>query len=439
MDLHEHSPLKPAVVRRVLRNRIARVGEHLSKLQKAAFVVASAPLRLLSHDVAFPFRQDSDFFYLTGSNIEECALVLSTSRREPVLFAKKVSALQKLWDGPGHDPRTIARAIGAELKYADDVYGALRQEVLGHDILFHQNSTEGMGLRLAREILETPRGLHAKVPLELRHVHRVLEPMRRKKDELEISLIRAAGLITTAGLEEAAWALMPGQTETQVASALESAFRRAGATCGFETIVAAGKNAGVLHHRASQAVVKRGDMVLIDCGASFLLHNGDITRVLPASGRFDPLQRDLYTIVLDAQTAAIAKVKAGTKIRPVYDAAARVISRGLRDLGVLKGSLDAILEKEAYREYFPHGIGHSLGLDVHDVGNVRGNKDAHLEAGMVITVEPGIYFGTPAGRVPRCGVRIEDNVLVTKSGCEILTVECPKALDHIEALCGGVS
>jgi Xaa-Pro aminopeptidase len=206
------------------------------------------------------------------------------------------------------------------------------------------------------------------------------------------------------------------------------------AAIGFNSIVAAGANAATLHYEALAAKIRKEDMVLIDSGAQLNRYCADITRVLPASGMFSQIHRIIYEIVLQAQLAALKKVKAGVKILTIYDAAAEVITEGLKELGVLKGPLKALLKKKAFKPYFPHGIGHSLGLDVHDLSQLRGNNEAVLEAGMVFTIEPGLYFSKSISNVPACGVRIEDNVLVTKSGCEILSPGFPKDAEQIEAL-----
>jgi Xaa-Pro aminopeptidase len=254
------------------------------------------------------------------------------------------------------------------------------------------------------------------------------------KEQYEVDLIRRANEITNEGLLYIAARLDPGLTEAHAARTIEYVFKMNDATTAFGTIVAGGSEAAVLHHRASDRKLKRGEMVLIDCGAEYKLYCGDITRVVPCGGTFSPEQRDVYEVVLAAQKAALKNIRAGVKIAKAYDAAARVMTEGLVALKVLRGKPSELFEKKAYLPYFPHGIGHSLGIDVHDVGNLRGNKEATLEAGMVITVEPGLYFPKKVGKVPACGVRIEDNVLVTAKGCEILSAGFPKEISEIEAL-----
>jgi Xaa-Pro aminopeptidase len=258
--------------------------------------------------------------------------------------------------------------------------------------------------------------------------------MRLFKEPGEVKLIREAAAITNHALFETMPFVIPGQAESTIAATIEYWFRLQGATTGFNTIAATGPSAATLHYSHQSRALKRGDLLLIDCGAEHRLYSADITRVVPVGGVFSGPSKEVYEIVLAAQKAAIKAVKNNVLIRTVYDAAARELTHGLVSLGVLRGKVSALMAKKAYKPYFPHGIGHSLGLDVHDVGNLRGNNAAVLKSGMVFTIEPGLYFPKKVRNVPACGVRIEDDVLVTARGAEVLSVGFPKETREIESL-----
>lgn len=417
------------------KTRLQKVMRTLSEGKETrALLVSSAPQHIRSRDTHFEYRQNSDFYYLTGSRARECLLMLSSKQKTPLLFVPKADPVKILWEGKPPNFEELAQHLGAKLVEYSDAAGELLQHLRDVDVLYYQNEPHGMSWEITSKLLAIRSHERGALPARFHHSDLILENLRLFKDPEEVRLIRQANAITNGALMEAAPMMRPGNSESEIASTIDYIFRICGAEVAFASIVAAGPSAATLHYEAKSRKLRKGDMLLIDCGAEHEMYAGDITRVVPVGGKFDPIHRQIYSIVLAAQKAALSKVKHGVKIATVYDAAARVLTQGLVDLKVLKGSVPSLMEKKAFRPYFPHGIGHSLGLDVHDVGKLRGNNEARLLTGMVFTVEPGLYFSRKIGKVPACGVRIEDNVLVTKNGCEILSAGFPKELDEIEQL-----
>lgn len=400
----------------------------------AVMVIASAPQVLRSRDSLYHYRPNSDFFYLTGSDIQGCAILLSAKFSKPILLSPPADPVKTLWEGKQPSPKALAEKLKADLVISKDILRELRGRIRGHDCLVYQNTAKTIGWTLAQFVFELPSHERGNYPRHFAHSDTVLEPLRLLKEPAELQFIRRANSITNQALSFVAEQLAPGMYEYEVARTVEYVFGMNGANCGFGTIAASGASAATLHYESMHRKLKAGDLLLIDCGAEYGLYSGDITRVMPVSGTWTPIQKDIYACVLAAQKAALSSVADGVKIFKVYMAAARVLTEGLRDLKVLRGKTSSLLEKKAYRPYFPHGIGHSLGLDVHDLSNHRGNNDAVLEAGMVFTIEPGLYFSKAVGKIPPCGIRIEDNVHVTRSGCEILSAGFPKEISDISKL-----
>lgn len=400
----------------------------------SALLLSSAPRRIFSRDTYYPYRQDSDFFYLTGSHCEDLALIISSNHKRPILIAPKIDPLKIIWEGKPPSYSTLAAAIGAELIISNDINKEILNRVRGHERLYHQNVPGTLSYTAAKKIADTPSHNKNNLPRELAHTDVILEPMRLFKDSFEVKQIKSAAKITNKALFELLPLIKPGTSEAQIAYGLDYHIRMLGGTLAFNTIAAAGPSAAVLHYEHYTRKMTRADMLLIDCGAALNLYNADITRVIPVSGKFSPIHKEIYSVVLEAQKAAISKVKHAALSGAVYNAAAKVITEGLVELGVLRGKTSKLMQKQAFKPYFMHGIGHTLGLDVHDVGSVRGNNKASLKKGMVMTIEPGLYFPKKIGRVPACGVRIEDDVLVTARGCEVLTEGFPKEVDEVEAL-----
>lgn len=417
------------------RSRISRIKQTFDDCRDyaSALLLTSAGSVVRTRDEHHEFRQNSNFYYLTGCDLPDVALLVSKTHRHPFLFVRKRSAKEVLWDGALPDMKARARELGAELIEAEDLRKEILSRLARSTHLYFDNAPGTLSWSIARDLISLPSHERGLMPLHFSHCDGILEHARLYKDSAEVALIERANAITTEALFYIAPRLEAGLSEAEIARTIEYVFRMNDATRSFGTIVAAGASAAVLHYRSLTRRFRKGDLVLIDCGAEYKIYAGDITRMLPVGGTFSPWQRDLYQTVLESQKAALGKMRAGNKISAVHDAAARVLTHGLIDLKVLRGKFTTLFRDKAYRPYFPHGIGHPLGLDVHDVGSLRG-PDARLETGMVITCEPGLYFPRKAGVVPASGVRIEDNVLITKSGCRILSEGFPKEIPQIEAL-----
>lgn len=416
------------------KNRVRRIKKGFDECRDyaSALLLSASPYVTRTRDEQYEYRQNSNYFYLTGSLAPDAHLLITKTHKTPFLVVRKRSAREVVWDGALPSFKPLAAQIGAELIVTENPKKEIQGRLSGSSHLYFDNSPGTLSWTIAQELIALPSHERGKLPLHFSHCDGILEEARLYKDADEVDFIRRANEITNEALWYVAPRIESGLSEAQIARTIEYVFRMNDATTSFGTIVASGPSASVLHYRSLARNIRRGEMVLIDCGAEYRLYAGDITRMLPAGGRFEPMQRDLYEVVLAAQKAAIKNMRPGQKIGRAYDAAARILTQGLVDLRVLKGRASALFKTKAFRQYFPHGIGHSLGLDVHDVGRIRGNNEAVLEPGMVVTVEPGLYFPKKAGKLPACGVRIEDNVLITRSGCEILSHGFPKEVREIE-------
>ncbi len=397
-------------------------------------LLSSAPHVTRSRDEHHEYRQNSNLFYLTGSTVADLCLLVGKNLKTPLLLARKLSERELVWEGSAPNLKPLATSLGAELIVTDNVRKEILSRLAGSSHLYYDNMPGTVSWNIAHELITLPSHERGRMPLHFSHCDGILENLRLFKDKEEVDLIRRANEITNEGLLYIAPRVRAGLSEAQVARTIEYVFRMNEASMSFGTVVGSGPSAAILHHRNLIRKLRAGEMVLIDCGAEFKLYAGDITRVMPVNGKFTEPQKHLYDIVLKSQEAALRQVRAGVRIGTVYDAAAKVLTEGLVELKVLRGKVSKLVANKAFRPYFPHGIGHSLGLDVHDVGRLRGSHDALLEPGMVITIEPGLYFRKKTGRVPACGVRIEDNVLVTKRGCDILSEGFPKDTRQIEDL-----
>jgi Xaa-Pro aminopeptidase len=399
-------------------------------------------------DVDHPFRQDSAFYYLTGFEEPNAVAVLRPGHAEPyVLFVRPYDAAQAVWVGPRAGVEGAMRDFGASDAHPIEeleqrLPGLLSSASTLYFPFGRHPATEALVSRLlANRRAAAPRGVR---PIEaVRDPLPLLDSLRLIKSTTEVRALQRAIDITGAGLEAAMAAVEPGMHEYEAQAILESEYRRLGSPRdGFPTIAAAGVHSCTLHYTANRAVIEDGDLLLLDTGAEWDYYGADVTRTSPASGRFTRAQRDVYDIVYAAQAAGIARVRPGVEFHSVHNAALRVLVEGLIDLRILRGTPESNIERETYRPYFMHGTSHWLGLDVHDVGlyvDAKG-ESRPLAPGMVLTVEPGLYFGdTTVEYDPKyrgIGIRIEDDVLVTASGCENLTIDAPKEIAEIEAIVG---
>ncbi|MEB3244029.1 MAG: aminopeptidase P N-terminal domain-containing protein [Cyanobacteriota bacterium] len=423
----------------------------LHRLGGAAAVIPGAPLVTHHADVEHAFRQNSDFWYLTGFDEPGAVALFLPHRSENpfVLFVEPRDSAAEVWNGFRWGCEGAVASFGACLAHP---LGEL-EERLPH----YLEGAEGIAFRVgrhrrveplvlsawARQLDRAPRsgsaalGLVAPCP--------ILHELRLRKSEEELALMRQAARISAEAHELARAVARPGLRERQVQAVLEQHFLEQGARGpAYGSIVAGGDNACVLHYTANSAVLRDGDLLLIDAGCSVSdYYNGDITRTFPINGRFSAEQRALYELVLAAQEAAVAAVRPGATAEGVHGTAVRVLVEGLVELGLLRGEVDGLIEQGAYRHLYMHRTGHWLGLDVHDVGAYRlGEKPIDLATGMVLTVEPGLYVsdrlpvpeGQPAieERWKGIGIRIEDDVVVTSHGHEVLTAGALKATAAME-------
>lgn len=413
--------------------------------EDAIVIVPAAPERIRNNDSHYPYRQDSDFHYLTGFGEPDAVLVLIPGRSAgaEILFCRERHPEREQWDGPRVGPDGAVEDYALDDAFPiEDIDEILPGMIEGRGrVYYHFGRDTEFDLRIIAWVNrvrgEVKKG--ARAPHEFVALSHLLHDLRLFKSSAEMALMRRSAEIAAEGHCRAMQATRPGMHEHAVEAELLHTFRRHGAVASYEPIVGGGANACVLHYRANNAMLNDGDLLLIDAGAEFHSYASDITRTFPVNGRYSKAQREIYEIVLAAQDAAIDQVRPGRPFNAYHDAAVRVISQGLIDLGLLEGELGAVIESGAFRKFYMHKTGHWLGLDVHDVGDYRvGDDFRELEAGMVLTVEPGIYIAPQLDGVPSeylgIGVRIEDDVVVTKSAPDVLTTGVPRDPSAIEAL-----
>ncbi len=388
----------------------------------SALVVSSNPLQTRSRDTHYPFRQNSDLYYLTGSMCQDTSLVLNPHSKTPVLFiTPPKDATKVVWEGAQPSLTPAIKQLKAEVIATNDPLKALLQAVRGVKTAYLQSGINNASSDLKRELSRRSRLELRLLPTSIIDSDQLMAQLRLYKDAEEVALISRASEITSQALIHALPLIRDGVTEREIAAFLEYFYTSNDATQAFGTIVATGRSAATLHYHSLNKTLRKGELLLIDTGAEYEMYAADISRTIPVNGSCSPALRDLYEIVLRAQLKAIEGVRPGVAVQKIYDIAARELAYGLRYFGIVHGTIAQILKGAEFKKYFPHGIGHSLGIDVHDVSTGPNDRVAVLEKGMVITIEPGLYFSQPTGPLPACGVRIEDDVLVTARGHEVLT------------------
>ena len=418
------------------KKRINRLVKLLGdgKRSAAALVSANAVMQK-SHDENFPYRPNSNLFYLTGVRSEGVLLLVRSDGRRPCLIVPRLDRVQVLWNGLAENARPIAQRLGAELVESSDCVKEAVARLRGVELLYCQNSAGAPGWKAAETVLAGRGDTQSPYPHTIAQLDLLMQELRLIKEPGEIAQIGKAAAATVAALHQVLPLIAPGRSEREIAGTLDYCFALSGAESAFRTIVAAGANAATLHYARLAGKLRAGEFVLIDCGAACNMYAGDVTRTIPVSGEIpSPVLVDLYEAVRAAQRAALRRIRPGVLLREVYDAAARELTQGLHAVGVLRGRVSTSIKRQAYKPYFPHGIGHSLGLDVHDIGPLRGNTGMRLRKGMVITIEPGLYFAKKTGAVPACGIRIEDDVVVSGKGAVVLSAAFPSKLTEICAL-----
>ncbi|GGD49832.1 Xaa-Pro aminopeptidase [Lacimicrobium alkaliphilum] len=428
------------------QSRRRALGEHMQ--DNSLCLVPAAREVTRSRDTQYPFRQDSDFSYLTGFSEPDAVLLISKQQGhvESTLFCLAKDPQAEIWHGRRMGPEQARISLDIDKCIELEQLPVLLPSYLAqcNQFYFAQGTYEHIDglvfscfeqLRKGGKKGQRPPG----VVIDIRdYVHE----KRLIKSDAEISLMRRAARISVDAHKRAMAFARPGRYEYQLEAELHHEFALQGARYpAYGTIVGSGDNACILHYTENQDELKAGNLVLIDAGAELMGYAADITRTFPVSGAFSEPQALLYQLVLDAQLAAFEQIKPGSTLICAMEEAVLVITRGLLKLGVLQGSLEANLAEKTYRQYFMHGLGHWLGLDVHDVGEYRvEGEDRPLQPGMVLTVEPGIYIPVGADverKWQGIGIRIEDNLLVTATGHENLTAGAPKAIHGIEQLMAG--
>lgn len=440
-------PFKKSVYR-ARRNQLMKSLQRRSKRFVAIFWSGAEVKR--NHDCFYRFRAHSDFLYLTGFNEPETALILSSdgARLKSVLALRKrdlgTQRGSEIWEGERMGVERAKEMAGVDEAFDVHELSARLPELLAHANTLYWRwgefcDIDSKIMAITRQIDEE-RTSGKKIDV-MADPSFALHEMRKIKSKEEIAIMRQSAEIAAAGHVRAMKSIRPGQYEYEVQAETEREFYKRGATApAYNSIVAAGANACTLHYHTNDMPIGRNDLLLMDAGAEYMGYASDITRCFPASGKFSPAQKTIYNLVLKAQEAAIKSVKPGVSWRKPHEVAVKVLTKGLIELKIIKKPVAQALKQGLWRAYMPHGTSHWLGLDVHDRGAVfdENDKPLKLKAGNVLTIEPGLYFKPDDRSVPKSfrgiGVRIEDDILVTSTGFDVLTKSCPKQIEDIEAL-----
>lgn len=433
------------------QTEFARRRKHLMQMmgKDSVAILPAAPMATRNRDAEYPYRQDSDFQYLTGFPEPETVAVLIPKRThgEFILFCRERDPEMETWHGRRAGLEGACADYGADDAFPitdiDDILPGLLENcervfyAMGCNNQFDQRVNSWVN-----QLRDKARaGIHT--PGEFVALDHLLHDMRLYKSRAEIAAMRKAAKISAQAHVRAMQVCKPGMKEYQIEAEFHHHYKQHNCEQAYTPIVGGGENGCILHYTENNAELRDGDLLLIDAGAENDCYAADISRTFPINGVFSPAQKALYKLVLDAQLAAIGQVMPGNHWNDPHEAAVKVLTKGLVKLGLLKGNLRTLIKEQAYRPFYMHRTGHWLGMDVHDVGDYKvGNEWRILEAGMVLTVEPGLYIaaGTKVGKRAVAkkwcgiGIRIEDDVLVTKDGCEVLTKGVPKTVDEIESL-----
>lgn len=414
----------------IYKNRRQQLIQNICKdYNSGIIVIPTAPSQIRNNDVEFPYRFDSNFYYLTGFSEPEAFLIIifhENGDSKHILICRDKDSEREIWDGYRHGIVEARQKFEFDESYCvKNWQSTLQQLAKNQSRIFYP-----IGLMKSLDNL-----VISLKPKQIINTSDYLREMRLLKDKHEIRLMKTAGQITSGAHEAGMIACQPDMYEYELQAEIEYYLHRSG--CGhlpaYGSIVAGGKNATVLHYVENNQILQSGDLVLIDAGGEYMGYASDITRTYPVNGTFSSAQKDIYQLVLSTQKEAFKAVKIGTTIQQIHQASLRVLVQGLIDLGLCKGSIDNVIDKEEYKKFYMHGIGHFLGLDVHDVGD----RSIPLQEGMVFTIEPGCYI-RPSDDVPEAfwniGVRIEDNILINSSGFDNLTQEAPKEINALEEI-----
>lgn len=412
--------------------------------ENAIAILPAAPPLIRNRDVEHGFRQDSDFYYLSGFVEPEAVVVLVPGRKqaEYILFCRERDKVKETWNGYRYGPEGAVKHFAA-----DDAFPIEDLEEILPGLMEHCESvyyTIGLNPEFDKQVMNcinslrkgSRGGVHA--PNEFVSLDYLLHDMRLYKNRDEIKLMRTAAKISVQGHINAMQACQPGMYEYQLEAELLYQFNRNGAGWAYPSIVGSGANSCILHYTENNQLLNDGDMVLIDAGAEYGGYAADITRTFPVNGKYSEAQKEIYDLVLASQDAAIKQVKPGNHWNDPHNAAVKVLTKGMVELGLLKGKPAELIKKGDYSKYYMHRTGHWIGMDVHDVGDYKVDDEWRLlEPGMALTIEPGLYIPSGSRGAKRwwnIGVRIEDDILVTKDGCELLTKGLPRTTEEVEAV-----
>ena len=411
-------------------------------------IIATSPVAMRNRDADYKYRADSSFFYLTGFSEPEAVAVIETFDTEEEgysysLFCRERNREMEIWNGYRAGIDGAMQDYDADEAYPIDLLDeGILEKLQNKDQLFYRiGHNADFDARVAKWIAtasgESRRGTSA--PAQVIQLDRIIDEMRLHKDDNEIELMQIASDISADAHTQAMRAVRPGMMEYALEAELNYIFGKNGGVPAYNSIVGGGENACILHYVENDKALKDGDLVLIDAAAEYQLYASDITRTFPVNGKFSPEQKALYNVVLDAQIAAINAVQIGNSYKEPHNVAVRILVQGLLDLGLMQGDIDDIIEKEAFRQFYMHGTGHWLGMDVHDVGAYKVDGEwRSYEEGMVVTVEPGVYIApddeTVDAKWRGIGIRIEDDVVATANGPLVLTAKVVKTVEDIEAL-----
>ncbi len=421
----------------------------LQQMSDGVGVVAAARLQTRSNDTEYPYRQASNFYYLSGFTEDNAALVFVRRKKERrvLLFVQPKNEAMELWTGVRLGVEAAKARFDVDEVHSIEAFDTVVKELLkDQDNLYYDLFDDDPLYARTRELC---RGLlHdrscKRSPRTFADIAQIVQGMRLVKEQEEIALIRKALAITKEAHHRAMALAEPGMMEYALQAEFEYTFKKHGAySDAYTTIVAGGNHANTLHYISNDDTLKAGELVLIDAGSEYGLYASDITRTFPVGGSFTKAQRELYEMVLEVQLKVIDAIRPGITKTALQEQSERWLTEGMLRLGILKGEVDALMEAKAHKRYFPHGIGHWLGLDVHDPCPYADGKgdDTVFAPGMVLTVEPGIYIRADDKKAPKkyrgIGIRIEDDILVTKKGCENLSLGIAKTVEEIEAACRG--
>ena len=424
----------------------ARRDAFFRKIEGGVAIIPAQPEIIRNHDVHFPFRQDSSFFYLTGFNEPDAIAVFRNvgGKKEYILFVRPRHEEKEIWTGRRCGVDGAVSQFAADKAYSVEEFECHTQEIFkgAESVYFTLRRThEDLVLRMMESYRQSL-GRSGRGMLALKDAHEIIGEMRVRKSNDELDRLRHAGSISSKAHMEAMARCRPGLNEYQIAALIEYAFLEQGAQrLGYNSIVAAGENATVLHYVENCKPLKDGDLLLIDAGAEYDYYTADITRTFPINGKMTPEQKELYEIVLSVQLECLAMAKPGATLSSIHLFAVEQLTEAMIRLKFLTGNKKDLIQSNAYKRFYPHGTGHLLGMDVHDAGLYTINGEPRkLEVGMVFTVEPGFYVRPYDTSVPEryrgIGIRIEDNVAITSTGHEIMTSAALKSVQDMQSIIG---